>query len=232
MAAQPGGDATTHGKHHGAAAGRDPAAPDTVGVVLAGGASRRMGRDKAALAVDGETLAARAARRLLGVCPRVAIADGGRGLVPGLPSLPDAPAAGPAAGILGAARAWPGHPLLVLACDLPRVPEALLRELVRRLPVAARGGAGAAAEPDWVVPRWERGLEPLCALYRPAALAALAAAVERGIAGPHRLAEAAGLRVRFLEGELLRRCGQPADLFLNLNTARDLEHWLQLESMS
>ena len=232
MAAQPGGDATTHGQDAGVAAGRDPAAPDTVGVVLAGGASRRMGRDKAALAVDGETLAARAARRLLGVCPRVAIADGGRGLVPGLPALPDAPAAGPAAGILGAARAWPGHPLLVLACDLPRVPEALLRELVRRLPVAARGEAGAEADPDWVVPRWERGLEPLCALYRPAALAALAAAVERGIAGPHRLAEAAGLRVRFLEGELLRRCGQPADLFLNLNTARDLEHWLRLESMS
>lgn len=228
MAAQPGGDATTHGTDAGAAA----AAPDTVGVVLAGGASRRMGRDKAALAVDGETLAARAARRLLGVCPRVAIADGGRGLVPGLPCLPDAPGAGPAAGILGAAREWPGHPLLVLACDLPRVSEALLRELVCRLPVTAGGEAGAAADPDWVVPRWERGLEPLCALYRPAALAALAAAVERGIAAPHRLAEAAGLRVRFLEGERLRRCGHPADLFLNLNTARDLEHWLRLEAMS
>jgi molybdenum cofactor guanylyltransferase len=223
------------------------AAPDTVGVVLAGGASRRMGRDKAALAVDGETLAARAARRLLGVCPRVAIADGGRGLVPGMPSVPDAAAAGPAAGILGAARAWPGHALLVLACDLPRVSEALLRELVRRLLVTEgaeagdapdapdapdAGNAGAAADPDWVVPRWERGLEPLCALYRPAALAALAAAVERGIAAPHRLAETAGLRVRFLEGERLRRCGQPADLFLNLNTARDLEHWLRLEGRS
>ena len=241
MAAQPGGDATTHGTDAGAAAGRPPA-PDTVGVVLAGGASRRMGRDKAALTVDGETLAGRAARRLLGVCPRVAIADGGRGLVPGLPSLPDAPAAGPAAGILGAARAWPGHPLLVLACDLPRVSEALLRELVRRPPVAEGREAGdapdaldadnAAADPDWVVPRWERGLEPLCALYRPAALAALAAAVERGVAAPHRLAEAPGLRVRFLEGEPLRRCGQPADLFLNLNTARDLEHWLRLEGMS
>ena len=251
MAAQPGGDATTRGTNGGAAAavgsvlaskpGHYAAAPDTLGVVLAGGASRRMGQDKAALAVDGETLAARAARRLLGVCPRVAIADGGRGLVPGMQSLPDADVAGPAAGILGAARAWPGHALLVLACDLPRVSEALLRELVRRLPVAEGSEAGdasdadnasAAADPDWVVPRWERGLEPLCALYRPAALAALAAAVERGIAAPHRLAETAGLRVRFLEGERLRRCGQPADLFLNLNTARDFEHWLRLESMS
>ena len=197
-------------------------------MVLAGGASRRMGRDKAALPVKGATLAARAAQLLLGVCPRVVIADRGRGLVSDLPCLPDGPGAGPAAGILGAALAWPGHPLLVLACDLPGVTAALLQELQalarRRLPAAGNGNAPAAA--DWVVPRWERGLEPLCALYRPAALAALAAGVARGVAAPHRLGEAAGLRIRYLEGEPLRRFGPPADLFLNLNTERDLERWL------
>jgi molybdopterin-guanine dinucleotide biosynthesis protein A len=219
LAWQPGGDATTRVKA--AAAG-----PETVGVVLAGGGSRRMGRDKAELAVGGSTLTARAARRLLRVCPRVAIADRGRGLLPDLHSLPDGPGAGPAAGILGAALAWPGHPLLVLACDLPRVPEALLRELARRLPAAEDGDGDWA---DWVVPRWERGLEPLCAFYRPAALAALAAAVARGVAAPHRLAEATGLRVCYLEGERLHRFGPPADLFLNLNTVRDLERWQRLE---
>jgi molybdopterin-guanine dinucleotide biosynthesis protein A len=226
-----------------------PAGAETVGVVLAGGASRRMGRDKAALEIAGETLAASAARRLRAVCPRVAVADGGRGLVPGLPSMPDGPGDGPVAGILGAARDLPGHPLLVLACDLPGVPAALLEELARGLPRAGGGAAGdtsdrqpggdagggcgktgdsraQAGEIDWVVPRWQRGLEPLCALYRPAALAALAAAVERGVMAPHRLAEAAGLRVSFLEGERLRRFGPPADLFINLNTARDLERWL------
>jgi molybdopterin-guanine dinucleotide biosynthesis protein A len=214
LAWQPGGDATTR------AAG-PAAAPETVGVVLAGGDSRRMGQDKAELRVGGATLTARAARRLLGVCRRVAIADRGRGLLPDLPCLPDGPGAGPAAGILGAALAWPGHPLLVLACDLPRVPEALLHELA---------WAEGAEEADWVVPRWERGLEPLCALYRPAALAALAAAVARGVAAPHRLAEVAGLRVRYLEGERLSRFGPPADLFLNLNTAHDLERWQRLDA--
>ncbi len=258
MALQPGGDATTRSaprrKRRRPAAGatedtparrrppRPPlsASPETVGVVLAGGASRRMGMDKAALAVGGATLTARAARLLAGICPRVAIADRGRGLVPDLPCLPDGPGAGPAAGILGAALAWPGHPLLVLACDLPEVPEALLRELARRAPAGGGGdadgdgnGDGCAedegeAGADWVVPRWERGLEPLCALYRPAALAALAAGVARGVAAPHRLGEAAGLRVRYLEGERLSRFGAPADVFLNLNTARDLERWLRL----
>jgi molybdopterin-guanine dinucleotide biosynthesis protein A len=224
------GDATTRGAGRREAA----AAAETRGVVLAGGTSRRMGRDKAALAVGGETLAAMAARRLLAVCARVAVADGGRGLVPGLPSVQDGPGQGPASGILGAARAWPGHPLLVLACDLPRVPAALLAELARGVPQPEAGEAGQVAEAveaDWVVPRWQRGIEPLCALYRPAALAALAAAVERGILAPHRLAEAAGLRVRHLEGERLRRFGPPDDLFLNLNTPRDLERWQELDRM-
>jgi molybdopterin-guanine dinucleotide biosynthesis protein A len=204
---------------------------ETIGVVLAGGASRRMGRDKAAMAMAGETLAARAARLLLGLCPSVVLADGGRGLLPDLPSLPDAPGQGPAAGILGAARAWPGHPLLVLACDLPRVPAALLAELLREGGDVREADARAAAVPDWVVPRWERGLEPLCALYRPAALAALAAAVERGVMAPHRLADTAGLAIRFLEGEGLRRFGPPAEIFLNLNTQHDFERWQRIESL-
>jgi molybdopterin-guanine dinucleotide biosynthesis protein A len=208
--------------------------------VLAGGISRRMGRDKAALAVGGETLAASAARRLMAVCGRVVVADGGRELLPGFPSLPDGAGEGPAAGILGAAEANPGQALLVLACDLPAVSAALLAELAAGGPGSAdagalghaggsngeAGGAAAMAEADWVVPRWQRGLEPLCALYRPAALAELAAGVARGVAAPHRLAEAAGLKVRYLEGERLRRFGAPEDLFLNLNTPLDVERWL------
>lgn len=183
-----------------------------VGVVLAGGASRRMGWDKA---LSG--LPAMAAERLAAVCAEVAVADRGRGLLPGLPSLPDGgpgpepvgEGGGPAAGILGAAAAYPGRPLLVLACDLPRVPVELLAELV---------SSGAW---DWVVPRWGRGLEPLCALYAPAALAILA---EKGLRAPHRLAEE-DLAIRYLEGGDLARFGPPEEIFLNLNTPEDLERY-------
>lgn len=194
---------------------------EPVGVVLAGGESRRMGRDKAGLTIGGETLPALAARRLAGVCAEVAVADGGRGLLPGLPSLPDGAVRGPAAGILGAAAAYPGRPLLVLACDLPRVPAELLAELARS------GGAPAV---DWAVPRWGGRVEPLCALYGPAALATLASRAGRGLLGPHGLAEEPGLAIRYLEGAELARFGDPAEVFLNLNTPADLERYESMVS--
>lgn len=157
-----------------------------------------MGRDKALLELGGETLVARAARILAAVAEPVVIADRGRGLAPGFPSVSDGPGAGPVAGILGAAAALPGQSLLAFACDLPRIEGHLLALLV-----AERGF-------DWVVPVSDRGFEPLCALYGPAALAALAARVERGEYDLHGLVHTAGLRVRELRGL--------DDCFANLNS--------------
>jgi molybdenum cofactor guanylyltransferase len=189
-----------------------------LGIVLAGGASRRMGRDKAAIELGGETLAASAVRRLATVCPEVALADGGRNLVPGLPSLPDGPGRGPAAGLLGAARAFPGRPLLALACDLPHVPVPLLAELAEQ-----------AGEADWALPRWQGGAEPLCALWGPRALAALEARVARGVYALWSLADEEELAVRWLEGDLLARFGPPGELFLNVNTPEELDRARQLD---
>lgn len=183
-----------------------------LGIVLAGGASTRMGRDKAALELGGETLAASAARRLAAVCPEVALADRGRQLVPGFPSLPDGPGQGPAAGLLGAARAFPGRPLLALACDLPHVPVPLLAELARQ--------AGLA---DWALPRGPGGAEPLCALWGPRALASLEARVARGVYALWSLAEEEDLTVHWLEGDRLARFGPPGELFLNVNTPEELD---------
>lgn len=189
-----------------------------VGLVLAGGLSRRWGSDKARLELDGGTLPERAVRRLAAAVPEVAVADRGRGLLAGVPSLADGPGAGPAAGILGGAAAYPERPLLALACDLPGVNEALLAALLER-----------AGDGDWIVPRWQGRLEPLCALYRPAALAALAGAVAAGRFALHDLAETAGLRTAYLEEEELRRCGPPERLFWNLNAPGDLARWRQLQ---
>ncbi|HXU44524.1 MAG TPA: molybdenum cofactor guanylyltransferase [Thermoanaerobaculia bacterium] len=190
-----------------------------VGIVLAGGLSRRLGRDKASLEVGGESLALRAARRLAEICSEVAIADAGRGSIADFPSLPDGPGRGPAAGLLGAEHAFPARSLLVLACDLPEVPAALLAEAAR---------AEAAGWGDWVVPRWRGNLEPLAALYRPRALSALRTRALRGEHALHRLAEEGALAIRYLDEDLLRRFGDPAAMFLNLNTPDDLARWRAL----
>jgi molybdopterin-guanine dinucleotide biosynthesis protein A len=189
--------------------GVDPV--EAKGVVLAGGASERMGRDKASIEIGGRTLVERASLRLAVCCDEVLVASGGRPLVPGLRSVGDGPGRGPAAGILGAAAAAPGHPLLVLACDLPLVPAALLELLLE-----------AAGDRDLVLPGPAGRLEPLCALYRPAALEALASQVAAGVLAPHRLARRPDLRVRVLRDEELTPLGDPSRMFTNLNRPEDL----------
>ena len=158
--------------------------------------------------LEGEPLAERARRALAAVCDEVVVADGGRAILPGAESVPDGPGQGPAAGILGAAARHPERALLVLACDLPGVPAALLERIA--------GEAG-----DWVVPRRGRHLEPLCALYRPPALAALAARVRSGDLALHRLA-GPSLRVRYLEAHEFADLGDPSLLFRNVNTREEL----------
>jgi molybdopterin-guanine dinucleotide biosynthesis protein A len=190
---------------------------ELIGVVLAGGGSRRLGRDKTRLEIDGETLVDRAARKLAAVCARVLVADGGRGSARGAWStVMEGPGAGPAAGILGAAQAAPRCSLLVLACDLPLVPPALLAAL-----------AHSPERVDWALPfsRREDRLhpEPLCSRYGPRVIAALAARVARGELALHPLAGDPALEVRRFEPEELSAWGDPDHLLLNVNRPGDLE---------
>lgn len=197
------------------------ASQDLVGVVLAGGVSRRMGRDKATLEIGGETLVARAARKLGEVVGEVVLADGGRDLLRGVAaSVVDGPGHGPAAGVLGAALARPGRALLVLACDLPGVSVGLLRTLAVEAPAAGL-----------VIPRWRRGVEPLCARWGPGAVDALARRVAAGRLDLHGVAEEPDLRVATVEGTALEALGDPEVLLANVNTPADLEAVAPASSM-
>lgn len=182
-----------------------------VGVVLAGGASTRLGEDKALVEFDGWSLAERAARALAPWCERVLIADAGRGVLAGHASIRDGKGCGPAAGILGAAAAAPDRSLLVLACDLPLVPASLLEHL-----------ASHAQTADWVVPGRRGRLEPLCALYQARALEALADQVSRKILAPHRLRERDDLEIRYIDETELLTFGDPVEMFANINRPEDL----------
>jgi molybdopterin-guanine dinucleotide biosynthesis protein A len=137
------------------------------GVLLTGGASRRMGTDKATLVVNGETLAARAARVLSEVCdPVIEVGSG----VSGLPAVrEDPPGAGPLVALLAGVGAL-GSPrmVLLLACDLPFVEAPVLRLL------ADWPGSGT------VVPVVDGRFQYACARYGPAALDEAVAALRAG----------------------------------------------------
>lgn len=90
----------------------------------------------------------------------------------GMPRIDDAPhVQGPMAGLLAALRADPGSAWLLIGCDMPRVTPEALRWLV------ARRSIGHCA----VMPRTASGgLQPLLAVYEPAALALVEDLAARG----------------------------------------------------
>jgi molybdenum cofactor guanylyltransferase len=177
-----------------------------VGVVLAGGAGRRIGGDKATVELAGRPLLYYALDALSGVVADVAVAVKSDTALPPLPSgtgvwvEPDEPSH-PLSGIVHALRFAEGRPVLVCAVDQPLVTAGTLRELLAERP------AGAHA----VVAHADGRLQPLCALYLPRALADL----EDFPPDARATDVVAALNPRLAEFE-------DRDLFLNINTPEDL----------
>jgi molybdopterin-guanine dinucleotide biosynthesis protein A len=239
------------------------------GLLLAGGASKRLGRDKARLVLPGsrQTLAenARSILEAAGLPVIVAARDRERAemLLPGCTAVEDGPGRGPAAALLGARAAYPGCAFVALACDMPLVPADLLRlltgvegELV--LPAwrgdsspkpppgtaelqlgssafGARSRAGARRSQGVAPPVLACDsrssllqLEPLCALYRPQALEALARRVAAGRFDLRGLAAEPALSVALVEEVRIAAFGDPAAIFRNINEQHDLDAFAAL----
>lgn len=183
-------------------------------VILAGGASRRMGRDKAALPAAETTVAERLIRRLAPVVDQVIIA-GGSLEIPGVRRVPDRrPGLGPLAGMqTGFEVAL--HPLVwVVACDLPDVTPALL-SLLR----------SNAADVDAVVPVAGGEVQGLCALYR----RRVSSRIDDLLATNRRSVQAllSEIRARYLDQRELRAVDPELDSFRNLNTPAEYDAWLR-----
>jgi molybdopterin-guanine dinucleotide biosynthesis protein A len=139
-----------------------------IGVVLAGGAGRRLGGDKAVVALRGRPLLSYPLAALRAAVGEVAVvAKRDTRLPPLEPDVaiwlePDEPRH-PMAGVVRALRDARGRPVLVVALDLPLVDARLLRTLARE------PAHGAAA----VIVRAGGRLQPLCGRYDPRALALL-----------------------------------------------------------
>jgi molybdopterin-guanine dinucleotide biosynthesis protein A len=99
-----------------------------LGAVLAGGASRRMGADKALIEVSGTTVLERVASALAEVCDRVVVLGGER---EGFETWPDSvPGSGPLAGVATALVKMTEDRALVVAVDNIFVRAATLAHLV------------------------------------------------------------------------------------------------------
>ena len=101
----------------------------TVGVVLAGGSSSRMGVDKPGLEVAGRPMIDHVVTALAETGVDQVVVSGR--VVDGVDSIPDPPRlAGPVAGLLAAFRHLPGRDVLLVATDQPMVAPATLRRLL------------------------------------------------------------------------------------------------------
>jgi molybdopterin-guanine dinucleotide biosynthesis protein A len=147
------------------------------GLILAGGASSRMQRDKAALQYGGKSQLERAFDLAARHVPQVfvsvrshQVADPTRAK---RPLIVDSVAGeGPIVGIRSALAAHPQVAWLVLACDLPFLSDAALSQLLRERDPTSLATAFRSTHD---------GLpEPLCAVWEPAAAAALAVHQENG----------------------------------------------------
>jgi molybdopterin-guanine dinucleotide biosynthesis protein A len=144
------------------------------GAVLTGGASRRMGADKALLEVDGRAMSVRvaAALRAAGCAPVFAVGGASARLrAAGLDVIADEhPGEGPLGGILTALRhvgvACPG--VVVVACDLPMIDAATISAV-----------AGALGDHDVAAARTD-GPHPLVAAWSTRAWARVQARFDAG----------------------------------------------------
>jgi molybdopterin-guanine dinucleotide biosynthesis protein A len=151
--------------------------PTLFGLVLSGGHSRRMQRDKAGLEYAGKPQLARAMELLRPLVERAFVsvrADQRHEPVrAGYDAIADVHAdLGPLGGIHAALTAHPDHAWLVLACDLPFLDAATLQHLIARR-AAARLATAYRSSSD-ALP------EPLCAIFEPTARPAIEQWIAQG----------------------------------------------------
>lgn len=177
------------------------------GILLTGGASRRLGVDKATLVLDGETLAVRAATLLRAYCDVVVEVGPGHTDLDAVRESP--PGSGPLAALATGTAALLGGGALggvvLLACDLPHVEPAL--------------AAVATAPPaPFVVPVDGAGHRQfVCARYGPALALR---AIDLAGSGTRSLRE---LVATVPDGDVVEVAGFAADVLADVDTGADAE---------
>jgi molybdenum cofactor guanylyltransferase len=179
------------------------------GLVLAGGRSRRMQADKAAVAYGSRPQLAVAfdllGRHVHRAWVSVRADQAGEPLRAGYPQIVDGTTGrGPIAGIIAAQSQHPEAAWLVFACDLPQLDDATLAALVARRDTTRLATA--------FLSRHDGLPEPLCAIYEPRSREAILAQVESGRDCPRKfLAEHDVLLLEPVSSAALDNANTPED---------------------
>lgn len=183
------------------------------GAILLGGASKRMGGDKALIEFGGKPLISIVHQALIdaGIIKCIAIGGDGetyRHKIPNLLTAPDDfPGEGPLGGIITALRNAPsdGTKMVILACDLVGVCGASVTAVIDALEANPEAEVAVAVK--------ENQLEPLHGVWRRSALADIESSFQNGTRAVHSVLEDLNIvRVEGLEPKWLR----------NVNTRQDL----------
>jgi molybdopterin-guanine dinucleotide biosynthesis protein A len=192
--------------------------PRVSGAIIAGGASTRFGSPKALAEVGGMRVVDRVARALeasAAIEGIIAIVnDPELGKQIGLRHRPDTlPGAGALGGVHAAllwARELGCAGIAAAGCDMPFLSSALLSEVLTHAPSC-----------DVVLPASDspRGVEPLCAFYAAECIEPIEDAIARGDA--RMISFHGDVRVHRIPLDVVRTFGDPAVLFMNMNTPAD-----------
>jgi len=194
---------------------------NATGFILVGGASSRLGRDKALAEIAGKRTVDRMAEALRAVMlGSTLVGDPTKYGNLGMKCLPDLwPGEGPLGGILTALRYTASLSSLetsaynvIVSCDMPFLSGSWLEELLSR---------AFNSEAQVVVPQSAIGLEPLCAVWRTDALSVVQREFDLGV---RKVTEAMKqLQMEVLDETVWKRFDTENRLFWNMNTPADYE---------
>jgi molybdopterin-guanine dinucleotide biosynthesis protein A len=182
-------------------------------IILSGGKSLRLGRDKALEEIGGKSLIERVIERLSWLGDEIIAVTSSSDQLPdlGVRRVVDVfPGKRALGGIYSGLRAADSFHSLVVACDMPFLNIALLRYIMESSPGF-----------DIVIPRVAWNIEPLHAVYSKNCLAPIEAMLHEGRL---RIADFFhAVRVRYVEQAEIEKFDPERLSFFNINSEADLE---------
>jgi molybdopterin-guanine dinucleotide biosynthesis protein A len=145
---------------------------DVISAILAGGRNTRMGRDKATLVLDSELLIQRVYGVAQEVFNTIVVVSNNHDVLPGMdvPIIRDVVAVqSPLAGIVSALMYTGADYVFALACDMPFLSGEAMKYMLNNI-----------AGEDIIIPKTEKGYEPLHAIYGRSCISYMLTLLERG----------------------------------------------------